>query len=372
MNWGIIGLGKIAKKFASDLMLSETANLYAVASRTQKKANLFADEFSSDVAYDSYEKLLDDPAVDIVYVATPHTLHAELSILAMQSGKHVLCEKPLGINASQVAEVIKVANETGQFMMEGLWSRFNPTIEEVLSRISNGDLGEVNYVYADFSFFSPYDESNRLFNKDTAGGSILDVGIYPVFLAYSVLGLPESMSCTGKLHETGIDMQMAALLDYPSAVVNLMSGLKSTSSMVAEICGLKGSFYINSRWHEADGYTFYDAETKSRTEISLPTVGVGFGPEIEEVEKCISKNNDFYSRRNEKTDRSSLQRRSDLNNIKIIQLTFVYSIYSIDVVLVHIFEPLIYFAHEIIREDILCTRYIFDASTITKDKRLTH
>ena len=287
MNWGIVGLGRIAHHFVKDLAMIQGAQLYGVASRSLDKAQAFQKEYESDVAYGSYQELFDDPAVEIVYIATPHISHAKLSIAAMQSGKHVLCEKPLGINAKEVKEITKVAKETGRFMMEAFWSRFNPTIVEVLARVRNGDLGDVTYVNADFSMARTDGDDHRLLNLELGGGSILDVGVYPLFLAYSVLGYPSTIKSIGTLHSTGVDLQMASVLDYDQAVATVMSGFRAKSRMQAQIGGTKGTILINPTWHEAKSYTFIDNQTQEEVIHKVDKIGRGYAHEVMECHSAI-------------------------------------------------------------------------------------
>jgi len=287
MNWGIVGLGRIAHHFVKDLAMIQEAQLYGVASRSLDKAQSFQKEYESDVAYGSYQELFDDPAIEIVYIATPHISHARLSIAAMQSGKHVLCEKPLGINAKEVKEITKVAEETGRFMMEAFWSRFNPTIVEVLARVRNGDLGDVTYVNADFSMARSDADEHRLLNPELGGGSILDVGVYPLFLTYSVLGFPNSIKSIGTLHSTGVDLQMASVLDYEHAVATVMSGFSAKSQMQAQIGGTRATILINPTWHEAELYTFIDNETQDKVIHKVEKIGRGYAHEVMECHRAI-------------------------------------------------------------------------------------
>ncbi|MFK7905499.1 MAG: Gfo/Idh/MocA family protein, partial [Chitinophagales bacterium] len=189
LQWGIIGLGKIAHSFCQDLQLVDNTAIAAVASRSTAKAEKFAAEYGAAKSYGSYQELFEDPNVDIVYIATPHDSHAEWSIAAMNAKKHVLCEKPLGVNQSQVKAMVEVAQQNSVFFMEALWSKFNPTIKTCIELAKSGTaIGEVNYVNADFTFSRNDADDSRMLNMELAGGSLLDMGIYPVFLAYSIFG----------------------------------------------------------------------------------------------------------------------------------------------------------------------------------------
>lgn len=287
MNWGIIGLGNIARAFTEDLMLIDNNQPYAVASRTQEKADAFGAKFLATKAYDSYATLFQDEQVDIVYIATPHDSHVSLAIEAMNAGKHVLCEKPLAVNAKQVQQMIEAAQANDVFLMEAFWSRFNPSIEAAFRQIQQGELGEVNYINADFTFYRDDPDTSRMLSMDLAGGSLLDMGVYPVFLAYLILGKPEKIHAISRKHKTGADLQTAALFEYPDAIANLMSGFQSQSDMIARICGTKGSIFINPIWHETQSYTFLDNRVGTEVNHMYPTKGKGFTYEIEECIKCI-------------------------------------------------------------------------------------
>lgn len=289
IKWGILGPGNIAKKFASDLSLVPNAVLSAVASRNLNKAEVFAKEFNAERALGSYQELFEDEEVQVIYIATPHNYHAELSIKAMNHGKHVLCEKPLGVNAKEVKAMVAASKQNNVFLMEGLWSRFNPAIKKVKELIDEGEIGSLSYLYADFAFYGiGRDKDSRLLNSNLAGGSILDIGIYPVFLAYLFLGKPESVMATSNFYETGVEVQTSMIFKYANAQAILYSGLTSNSQTIAEFSGSEGSILIPTRWHEAQGYILQKREDSNT--VSLPTKGIGFTHEIEEVQQCILAN----------------------------------------------------------------------------------
>jgi predicted dehydrogenase len=288
VKWGIIGPGKIAHKFVADLQLLEGTEVCAVASRSSERAAEFAKQYGIIQSYGSYTELMADPYVDIIYIATPHDSHAALSIEAMHAGKHILCEKPLGVNAHQVQEMINASQQNQVFLMEAFWSRFNPTMREILSKIKANEIGEVNYLSADFTFFRNDPDDSRMLNMDLAGGSLLDMGVYPVFLAYVVMGMPEEIRAAGRFHSTGADLQTAAILEYKSGIAQLMSGFISQSDMAAKICGTEGTIIIDPVWHESEGYQiFRPYEQNEAVHFSLPKKGKGYTYEIEECIRCI-------------------------------------------------------------------------------------
>lgn len=286
IKWGIIGCGNIAHKFANDLKLVESAELTAVASRSIKKANVFGEKHEAKKNYGSYIELLNDSEVDIVYIATPHTSHAELSILAMEHGKHVLCETPLAINKKDAAKMITTSKRINCFFMEALWTRFNPVFVEVLKRIKNGEIGDVDYINADFAFKSDHAQDSRVFDLDIGGGALLDIGIYPAFLTYAILGKPKKIQSSSRLHEvTGCDIQTSMIFEYEKAQAILYSGFTSKSDMTARISGTEGQIYINDRWHHTSNFTLVKNDIEEAINIELR--GYGYVHEILECHQCL-------------------------------------------------------------------------------------
>ncbi|UCD62058.1 MAG: Gfo/Idh/MocA family oxidoreductase [Flavobacteriaceae bacterium] len=286
IRWGIVGLGNIAQKFVDDLKLLADGELIAVASRDLEKAKNFGTMNNANYAFGSYQELFNCKEVDVVYIATPHTSHTELSIKAMKQGRNVLCEKPMGINKDEVEKMIAIARENKVFLMEALWSRFNPSIRKVKDLLDDGIIGDIAYIHADFAFYAlDRDENGRLLNPALAGGSLLDIGIYPIFLAYLILGYPEKILATSKIYKTGVDIQTSMIFEYPNAQAILYSGLTSDSEMKAQISGSEGTVYLAPRWHETQEFSI---EKKDELEkFQLPKKGKGYEYEIEEVHRCL-------------------------------------------------------------------------------------
>lgn len=286
-RWGFVGLGRIAHAFAADLALFDNAELVAVGSRSKDNAEVFAAAHGARHAFGSYEDVLSHPDVDIVYVATPHHLHAELSIAALQQGKHVLCEKPVAMNASEASSIMAAAKETDRFFMEALWSRFNPVISEVIDRVRRGDIGRVRHIQADFSFVVPATAGSRTHDPLQGGGSLLDMGIYPLFLAYAILGKPSSIVASMIKHQTGVDEQMAVLLSYEHTLASAYSGFASQSNMQATISGESGRFVIHPVWHEADSYSMLEHAKWEGNRIRRERIGRGLYYEIKACHDSI-------------------------------------------------------------------------------------
>ncbi len=300
IRWGILGPGKIAHSFAKDLRLVDDGMLTAVASRNHDRARAFAAEYGAEHTYGSYTELLESDKVDVVYIATPHTGHKQWALTALEHGKPVLCEKPLGVNLAEVQEIINAARDNKVFLMEALWSRFNPSIKKSKEWVDSGKIGKVGYLHADFAFYGlDRDEGGRLLNPDLAGGTILDIGIYPIFLAYLVLGKPDKILASSHFHKTGAEVQTAMIFDYPNAQALLYSGLSGRSEMRAEISGDRGSIWLDSRWHEAQGLSLVIDGEEERHE--LPTKGKGYTYEIAEVHRCLRQGelqSDLWSHQN--------------------------------------------------------------------------
>lgn len=286
IRWGILGLGKIARSFAHDIQFSRTSRLHAVGSRSIEKAKQYQAEYFAEKAYGSYEELLKDPDIDVVYISTPHSLHYPLMIQAMDHGKAVLCEKPLTVNARQTEEIIKKQEETGLFVMEALWTRFLPAYRALKKEIEEHP-GRKLSMNADFCFTSEYNPSHRLYNPNLAGGSLLDIGIYPVFLALDLMGEPEKIQASGFL-EKGIDIRMSALFEYEQGrSAMLYSDIKSPTRMEAVIRDEDCVWVLPHRWHHLDEY--YEIRDQQTTVHRFPKTGMGYYHEIVHVDECLRK-----------------------------------------------------------------------------------
>jgi predicted dehydrogenase len=290
IKWGIIGLGNIAHQFAKDLMLVGDADLAAVASRNHEKSKDFAKQYNCPEAYSSYEAIINDPEIDILYIATPHSSHATLTIKALQNNKHVLCEKPIALHYNDALQMINASKANNKFFMEAFWTRFNPSLREAFSKIKNGEIGEVKYINADFAFFCDNLEGvgNRKTDLNLGGGALLDIGVYPLFLCYVVLGIPTEILAKAIFHQAGADLQTSMILQYENAQAILHCSFVSSSNIKATINGTKGRINLNTPWHQAQSFNL-NVDNHER-EILLPTKGKGFTYEIEECHHCINEN----------------------------------------------------------------------------------
>ena len=276
-RWGIIGCGKIAAKFAQDLRHVPNAQLYAVASRSSDNATAFAAKFDAGTAYDSYEKLVRDPKVDVVYIATPHTYHYEHTLLCLKHNKAVLCEKPFAMNEKQVQEMIATAKEQSCFLMEAFWTYFLPHFTEVEKFVQSGAYGTIRRMEANFGFKADPNPEGRLFNKALGGGSLLDIGIYPLFLSLVFLGMPETVEATAQISDTGVDKRCDMLLTYPGGVqAKLYSTLVEETDSTAEIFMENGSVRMNTRFHEPTKLTYTTPDTIRTVPNSVDSIGYNF------------------------------------------------------------------------------------------------
>jgi len=285
-NWGIIGPGKIAKKFAVALGMAEGATLRAVASRDTSRAEAFAEEYGAAAGYGSYEELAADAAVDAVYIATPHGFHAEHAILCLQKGKAVLCEKPLALSAGQVRSMITASQRSGSFLMEAMWTRFIPLMRSVQELIDSGAIGAIKYIRADFGFLAPFNPDGRLYNLRLGGGSLLDIGIYPLFLCTQLLGRPVRVVAAGDLSPTGSDITCHAIMQYgneASAVIS--STLTCQTSLSAEIAGTEGMIRIPTPWYKNDRYE-WNRNGEAAQPVMLEPMVNGFEYQIRETMRC--------------------------------------------------------------------------------------
>jgi predicted dehydrogenase len=286
IRWGILGLGKIAHKFAQDLQLSKHAELYAVASRNVEKAQTFATHYQVKHAYDSYESLLKDPQVDVVYIATPHSLHKELTLMCFEHGKHVLCEKPMALDAADVHEMIQEARKRRLFLMEGIWTRFIPATQTYLNLIETGAIGEIRSIRADFGFQSTFDESHRIHAKSLGGGSLMDVGMYPVYLSLITLGKPKTIQATARISNTDVDASCYMLFNYEQgSVAQLDSSIEMETPTEAWIYGSKGKIYLHPRFHHTQHITVFKDGLQET--LHIPYLGNGYVHEIDEVNACL-------------------------------------------------------------------------------------
>jgi predicted dehydrogenase len=285
IRWGILACGGIARKFADDLTHAKNGHLAAVSSRDIKRAQEFASHYDPSVkAFGSYEDMLSSGEIDVVYIASPHGLHYEHTILCLEAGIPVLCEKAFAINSKQVAAMIAKAREKKLFLMEALWTRFHPSIAKLQEIIASGLIGDIKHVVADFGFKAEYDEEARWFNPQLTGGSLLDIGIYPLFISKLLLGQPLEMKATGVMAPSGVDMNCSIATKYASgATASLFSTFAAQTDTTCTVYGTLGKIYMHPRFHETKGMTLtiYGGE---ETVMETERLGWGYSYEADAVQ----------------------------------------------------------------------------------------
>lgn len=289
-RWGIIGPGDIAHAFAKDLPYAKSAvhTIRAVMGSSKESTTQFAEEFKVPHQYYSVEEMLNAGGIDGVYIASPHVFHYEQALKCLSAGVPVLCEKPITINSRQLMHLMQIAEQKNVFLLEGMWIRFLPDIEKLLGLIGQKKIGEVHTMQADISYKAEYDPKSRYFNPELGGGSLLDLGIYPVFLSTLLFGRPEEILATGIRTETGVDGKVSAMFTYAqgkSAKVD--SSFISNTEGVATIFGDNGYIRIHNPWYEkAEGITVHtDDGTKVFHKSEWEGKGLYF--QVDEMVKCI-------------------------------------------------------------------------------------
>lgn len=282
IKWGIIGPGSIAHKFAHDFQFVKNGQLHAVASRSMDRALSFAEKYNIPRAYNNYEQLYNDPEIDAVYVATPHNFHAQNSLDALQAGKGVLCEKPLTPSYADSKNLIDTARSRGVYLLEGMWSYFLPVIKKAKFWVDNGRIGKILHIKSEFGYPVPFDAHSRAYNPDLAGGTLLDMGIYPIAMAWYFLQEdPKHIHVIAKKAITGVDKDVNMIFEYESATANLHSSFNCKLHNWTYIFGKNGYIAIPDFWQARECF-LYDGKQIIDT-YKDDRQGFGFNFEIESV-----------------------------------------------------------------------------------------
>ncbi|XVS64986.1 Gfo/Idh/MocA family protein [Actinosynnema sp. CA-299493] len=277
LRWGVVATGGIADVVTGDLRSLPDVEVLAVSSRALPKAEAFAAKHGIPRAYGDYADLLADPDVDVVYVATPHVQHHAVTRAALEAGKHVLCEKPATLTLRELQDVVDLARERGLFFMEAIWTRFNPLIRRMAEVVADGGIGEVRSVRADFGFTLEYDPAHRLWNKALGGGSLFDLGIYPVSFTHLLLGEPETVEAHGRLVD-GVDAEIGMLLGYEGGAHALLgSSLVSPLKSGAVVYGTRGLIELPEALFNPSRIMVNGVEHRHEQE------GAGYVPQLREV-----------------------------------------------------------------------------------------
>jgi predicted dehydrogenase len=287
IRWGIISTGFIARQFAGGLSVLPEAELVAVGSRTAESANRFGNEFNVPHRHASYEALANDPDVDVVYIGTPHPMHKENSLLCLEAGKAVLCEKPFTINAAEAEEVVKLARAKKLFLMEAMWNRFNPALVKVRQWLADGVIGELQMLTASLGFRTEFDPQHRLFNPELGGGALLDVGVYPVSLASMLFGPPSRITGMAQMGKTGVDEQMGVVLGYEAGqLATLYASFRTEPPSEAILMGTQGRIRIHAPIYRPTRLTLSVAGQEDEI-IDLTLEGNGYNYQAAEVMTCL-------------------------------------------------------------------------------------
>ncbi len=310
-RWAILAPGRIAHAFAADLALVPEAELAAVGSRSLDRAKEFAKQYHVPAAYGSYQELVADPDVDVVYIASPHALHLEHARMAFEAGKHVLCEKPLALSVAEAEQMMALATTHDRFLMEAMWTACHPVVLELQRRLHEGEFGTPRHLHAELGSLVDADPADRLLDPALGASALLDMGVYPLTLAHLMLGEAESLVATAALSSGGIDLDVAIAGRYRGgALATMTASMTSWSSRRCEIATDRGRIAFDDFHHPAYAtFTPYSGESgdsddsdgggngngggpgaePQRIEGAVPVLGRGFGHEILEVNQCLAE-----------------------------------------------------------------------------------
>jgi len=288
-KWGIIGAARIAHKFAKGLESLPNAERYAIASRSLERAEAFKEKHGFKKAFGSYEEMLANPELDAVYIATTNNLHFEHTMMCLEAGKAVLCEKPFASDLSQVKQMVDKAREKNVFLMEALWSRFIPSMIQLKEQVENGAIKRPLLLQCNFGFISPFDPFNRIYDPALGGGSIPDIGIYPIFTAMYLFGKPESIEVMSVPAPTGADWTSAVLFKHKNKEISMLtSSFEMILDNEARVYGEGGYLKLHSMFHMPTRLSLRTNDGQE-TEIPVSHTGNGYNYEAAEVMDCLEK-----------------------------------------------------------------------------------
>ncbi|MBM7807263.1 putative dehydrogenase [Geodermatophilus bullaregiensis] len=287
IRWGVVGPGRIAQNVMGDFAHVEGAKPVAVASRSAERAETFAQQHGLERAYGSYAEILADPDVDVLYVATPHPQHHAVALAAIDAGKALLVEKAFTATTAGAAEVVDRARERGVFVMEAMWTRFQPAVVALRELVADGAIGEVRSVQADLGVDRAYDPADRLFALELGGGALLDLGVYVVSFAQMLLGAPDTVTTAGSTYPTGVDAEAALLLGWDDGrTATLTTSLRYPTPGQARVFGTGGWIDVLPRFHHPDTIVLHRTGAGPETITRRPD-GVGYSHELAEVTACL-------------------------------------------------------------------------------------
>jgi predicted dehydrogenase len=287
IRWGIVGPGRIAESVVGDFAVVEGARVVAVASRSAERAGVFARRHGIERAHGSYAEVLADPDVDVLYIATPHPQHHSLALAGLRAGKALLVEKTFTATVAGAEEVVDLARTTGRFVMEAMWTRFQPAVVALRDLVADGAIGDVRGVQADLGVRPAFDPTDRMFDLALGGGALLDVGVYVVSFAQMVLGTPDTVSVTGSLFDNGADAESGLLLGWADGrSATLSASMRCPLPGTARVHGTEGWIDVLPRFHHPDTIVLHRTGAEPQT-ITRPPLGHGYAHELIEVTEGV-------------------------------------------------------------------------------------
>jgi len=288
-KWGILGAGKMSSKFSKGLKLLDNAQLYAVGSRNYERARQFASENGYEKYFGNYEEMVKDPDLEIVYVATPHSHHHEHTMLCLENGKHVICEKAFSLNYNEVAEMVLAAKEKRLFLMEALWPPFQPYYTKAKEILQSGILGRIINMHGWFSFCPPYDPDDRKFNLALGGGSLLDIGIYPVIDCLTFLGVPDQIKAIAAFGPTGSEESLNAIFSYNDGrLASVYSSFKTNTGIGCTLYCESGNMTV-ARGRDMNQHVILELNGADKQVFNFSPESMGYHFEAEEVMRCLDE-----------------------------------------------------------------------------------
>ena len=288
-KWGILAPGKMSAKFTIGLKLLKNVELYAVGSRDLKRSKQFAEENGFKKYYGSYEELVADPELEVVYIASPHSYHYEHTMLCLKNKKAVICEKAFALNSHEVEAMIAEAARQKVFLMEALWPPFQPIYKKMKEILQGGEPGKIIHLDARFSFQAPYNPTDRKFNLGLGGGSLLDIGIYPVIDALYFMGVPDEVIAKASFTETGSEDSLSIIFSYKDGrMATLYSSFRTAAGIGCDLLCENGNLFF-SRGRDMSQQLNVAMNGKENKEYSLLPDGMGYQFEAMEVMKCLDE-----------------------------------------------------------------------------------
>lgn len=286
LKWGIVGAGRIASQFSQDLSFSKQSQLYGIAARRLHDAEAFAKKYGVEKAYQGYQAMFDDPEIDAVYIATPHNFHFENAKDAINAGKHVLCEKPITISSKEFLALSELAKAKGVFLMEAMWTYFLPAILKAKSWLADGRIGNVKHIKTDFGYPMPFVKGGREYEPSLAGGSLLDMGIYPIAIAHYFLESDfELLNVNAQFAPSGVDDDVILLGKANDVMVSLATSFKCRLGNSAYIIGDKGYILIPDAFRASECFLYEGDELLAHFCDERKSLGYNF--EANEVIEAI-------------------------------------------------------------------------------------